>query len=262
MLKKTVIYCASALLWGLGAFSSASALTLSPATQRIQALPGEAKTWQTRVFNEGGQAVMVTPSLSDWNYDARGQKIFRPAGTFPFSVTPYLKMDGNPFLLQPRQSRLVTLQLNVPEGHLGGYHGMAFFHAVPHTPDQGKNQVKMAVRLGSTILYENPETTVIGSRITAAEVSYQKAARTVNFALTVLNEGNTWVESSAVVAVLDASENFVGSFKVPRQIVLRGQSATLKKQWKQSLQPGTYQVLITYQYRGKSITITRSLVIS
>lgn len=261
MLKKTVIYCASALLWGLGAFS-ASALTLSPATQRIQALPGEAKTWQTRVFNEGGQAVMVTPSLSDWNYDARGQKIFRPVGTFPFSLAPYLKIDGNPFLLQPRQSRLVTLQLNVPEGHLGGYHGMAFFHAVPHTPDQGRNQVKMAVRLGSTILYENPETTVIDSRITAAEVSYQKAATAVNFALKVLNEGNTWIEASAVVAVLDASENFVGSFKVPRHIVLRGQSATLKKQWKQALQPGTYQVLITYQYRGKNITITRSLVVS
>jgi len=257
-------YCLAGLFLWLLSMPAAQALTLSPATHRIQG-NGQEQTLTVRCFNEGKQAVLVTPSIDDWGYDAQGEKIFRPAGSLPFSLAPYVSVDTSPFVLEPRQSRFVNLTLKVPLEKLGGYHAMAFFHATPYEPapqPKVRSQVKMAVRLGSTLLYENRDSAVIASQITAAETKYIPGTTPrTEMLLKVKNTGNTWIEAQATVAVMDAADNFLGSFKLPRQIVLRGHSSQLQASWPQRLKPGRYQFLITYQYRGKSTSIVNYLTI-
>jgi len=238
------------------------ALTLSPGTLKIQSQAGEKKSLSIRVFNESKQPVWVTPSVEDWSYGAKGDKIFRPPGTFPFSLAPYVEIEAAPFLLEPRQSKQVSLHVAVPADKLGGHHAIAFFHAVPYQPQPQKqrSQVKMAIRLGTTLLYENPESSVIQSRIRAAEVQSRPTGLQVR--LKIQNDGNTWLDSSATVAVMDNADNFLGTFKLPRQILLRGQQAELVGEWKRKLKAGTYRILITYQYREQSTTIARTLTVS
>lgn len=241
---------------------AAEALTLSPGVLKIQAEAGESRTYTIKVFNEGKQALQITPAVQDWAYNPKGEKIFRPAGTLPFSLAPYVKLETTPFVLGSRQSRQVNLQVNVPADKLGGHHAMAFFHAVPYLPQPQpfRSQVKMAIRLGTTLLYENPASSVIQSRILAVEA--QAIERQPKLQLKVKNEGNTWINSAATVAVLDSADNLLGTFKLSPQIVLRGQQATLSAHWKHKLKPGTYHLLITYQYREKSTTVSRNLTVS
>lgn len=240
----------------------APALTLSPAVVTLATKPGQAKTFSVRVHNESPQTVQVTPSLQDWQYDARGKKVFRPAGTTSFSLAPYLELNTTPFLLETGKSRVVSLSAKVPAGKLGGHHTMLFFHAVPYvSPLSGQHaRVMMAIRLGATLLQESPEALVIKSRI--SDFSVSSGPKGTEARLLVENQGNTWLDASAVVAVTDAQDRFLGSFKLPLRYLLRGQKGELAARWPRALAPGNYRFLVTYQFRGKNTTIARNLTIA
>lgn len=66
-------------------------------------------------------------------------------------------------MLGPRQSKIVSLQVQVPASKLGGHHAIAFFQAVPEpSPIEGKQaRVLFAIRLGTTLLQESADATLI-----------------------------------------------------------------------------------------------------
>jgi hypothetical protein len=135
------------------------------------------------------------------------------------------------------------------------------FQASPYEPAPQKNpaKVKMSVRLGTTLLQEDSQSARVSSRITHCEVLPAKQELKVQ--LTVNNEGNTYLQASGVVAIMDHQDNFLGTFKIPNRTVLRGESAQLVGSWRHKLKPGKYQALVTYQYREQSITVTRNFTL-
>lgn len=247
------------LLWGWQA-SSAEALVLSPAILSFQTEPNQTKSATVRVYNDSRQTMQITPSFQDWEYSGKGQKVFRPAGSLPFSLVPFLEMNQAPFLLEKGQNRLVSVKAQVPSNQLGGHHAMLFFLATPYLPPSQQSRLQIAVKLGATLLQENTDSAVIRSRIKNLDIKAE--AQGITTILEVENQGNTYLNASGQVAVVDQQNRFIGSFKLPQRYVLRGSSSTLKTTWKQVLKPGEYRFLITYQYRGKSTTIARNLTIA
>lgn len=239
----------------------ARALTLSPAVVTLSTAANQAQTFNVRVFNDSPQTIQVTPALQDWQYNAKGQKIFRPAGTLAFSLAPFLELNPAPFTLDPGKSRIVSLNAKVPASQLGGHHAMLFFRAVPYvSPLSGQHaRVLIAIQLGVTLLQESKDALVLKSRITGFEAASGPQGTDVR--LNVENQGNTWLDATGVVAVTDDKDHFIGSFKLPMRYVLRSQAGQLAAHWKQTLAPGNYRFLVTYQFRGQSTTIGRNLTI-
>lgn len=237
------------------------ALTLLPATVKLETADTLPQIFILRIHNEEKSPITVTPSVMDWGYDATQKKIFRAPGTLPFSMAPFISYDATPFVLAPQQGKVVQMQLKMPPNMLGGYHAMAFFHAVP-VPPPGKPRAKvtLAMRLGATLLQETKGTTLIRSRIQDIQVQTGED-RQPSLQLSVTNEGNTYIQASARAALIGAGEKFLGSIQLPSKTLLRGQNHTLSGKWKEPLPPGKYRFMITYEYRNKRVTVLKGFQI-
>lgn len=258
-MKHQLFICS--LFLGLSYSAAVHAITLFPVAVKVQTTGGTTQTHTIRVFNEQKSPIQVTPSLEDWVLK-KGKKVFIKSGAAPFGLSPYAKMDTASFVLQGRESRLVSVNVTVPVDKLGGHHTMAYFMAMAYepAPQQNITKMKMAMKLGTMVLQEDKASATIRSRVIACEVIPEKQG--LKIPLKVVNEGNTYIDASATVAIMDHQDSFLGSFKIPTRILIRGESAELVGKWPHRLKPGTYQALITYHYRDQSTTITRNFTIA
>jgi hypothetical protein len=241
--------------------TSAHALTLFPVAIKVKTSEGQTQTHTIRVFNEHKNPIQVIPSLEDWILQ-NGKRSFLKSGAAPFGLSPYVKMDTSSFVLKGRESRLISVNVTVPADKLGGHYTMAYFLATPYDPAPQQEKVakmKVAVKLGTMVLQEDKASVSIRSRILACEIEPDKQGLKVP--LKVLNEGNTYLDVSGTIAIMDHQDNFLGSFKTPKKHIVRGESTELVGKWSYKLKPGSYQALITYHYRDQSTTITRNFTI-
>jgi hypothetical protein len=246
------------ILFPLKAF----ALTLSPATVKLETEPGVAQTFKLKVTNEGKKKIVVIPSVEEIGFTKKGKKIYLPIGSYPFSIAKYINLPKNTFELNPDETREINCSINVPKGINGGNRAIVFFSGEPYVPPsvKYKSRVKMAVKLGATILQETRGTTVIKSRIKDAIVSI-KADKSLSMALRVLNEGNTHFYGSATVAILGKDDTFIGTLEMPQTLVFPGREGILRGKLNMKIAPGYYNALITYQFKDKNITINKPFLI-
>lgn len=260
---KIILYfcCFLFVLFADALLTPASALTLSPSTVQLETAPGRSQTFILKVYNEEQQPMKITPTIMDWGYDAKGKKIFRPPGTLPLSIAKYISYPAESFILMPHKSRHVQMSITVPDSMTGGHQAVVFFQAMP-VVDPGKNKSKVAVamRLGAILLQEHKNTTVIKSRIKDIHVKIP-AKGGPQIDLDIVNESNTHIYAEATAALLTTDERLIGTIKLPSTLVLRGRTSRLSAQYKKSLSPGAYKLLITYKYRDKYVSVYRSFEI-
>lgn len=253
LLKIVIIFCF--ICFPTPAFS----LTISPATIELETEPGVSKTFTIFVKNDESIKVTINPSIQEIGFDKNGNKIYRPIGSFPSSIARYITYPNTPFELEPKQSKQVNMSITVPKGIIGGNSAVAFFHAIPYFPPSLKivTRVGMAIRLGATIIQETRGSIIVKSRIKSADFIAGTSGKLPALELKVLNEGNTHIYGSAIVAVIGKDESFLGTFNIPELLIFPGKEGNLKGEIKINLQPGSYHALITYQYKDKAITIDK-----
>jgi hypothetical protein len=253
LLKKLILLLV--IFFPLKAFS----LTITPATIKLQTEPGKPQTFSVKVQNESNIELQIEPSVEEFSFDKKGIKFFRPVGSLPGQVARYITFPTSTFNLKPGEIRQVNFSINVPKGIIGGNQAAVSFMSLPYTlPSlKLKTGIVMAVKLSSTVLQETIGTTIVKSRIKTASIKNTTHGNPAKLEMVVKNEGNTYIYGSASVAIMGKDGAFLGTFSIPDTLVLPGQEVLMSEALKLKLPPGSYNALITYIYRDKTITIDK-----
>jgi hypothetical protein len=243
------------VLFPLNAFS----LTIAPGTVKLETEPGVPKTFAMKIYNESSVKIIVTPSVMEFTMNKNGKKIVKPIGSLPSSVAKYLTFPSGDFLLDPKETKEFNMTINVPKSVIGGNYALAFFRATRYIPPGSKFKTKVAtaIKLGATILQETKGTEIISSKIKSVTITKPNKESPLSFSMNLINEGNTYIQASATVAVLGKDDTFIGTFNIKDKLILAGKEGIIKGELKMPHEPGLYHALITYQYRDKSITINK-----
>jgi hypothetical protein len=235
-------------------------LSISPPTVVLQTSPGETRTSVINVFNEKGIGhYKISVYATDIGFDKKGQRIFKRPGGFPNSFAKNIKISPEEFEITDRKGKDVKITLEVPKDIVGGHQSIVFFEATP-IPSKFKKKQRMLVRtrLGATILHEIKGTVNLKSRIRSINVSPPTAAKSMGFNLEVVNDGNTHFYGSAIIAVLNNDDHYIGNINIPKTLILPGRTQKLSGEWKGNLKDGKYHALVTYQYgEDKNVTIDK-----
>ena len=234
------------------------AITLSPSMVEIETEANIPKSIEFSVYNESKNPMKVTSFVWDLIIDEKGGKNPIPPiqNKKNISITKYIEPQEKDFTLEGKQTKIVKVLVNIPKEIKGGNAALVFFEAEP-TIIKGKTVVSVATRLGATILQENKSTAKIKSRISEVQIEKTSPNNPINFKMSALNEGNTFITASATIGILGADDSFRGTFSTDKKIISPNSKVTFEKELRISLPIGSYNAIITYFYKNKNVTITK-----
>jgi hypothetical protein len=235
-------------------------LTISPATVEIETEPDATGNFTIKVYNESSKPLKLNVYVWDLAIDKNGKKIYNsPNPNSKNSIARFITPVEKEFILQSKDTKIVTFLINTPKTISGGNSAIAFFYAMPVIPKEkgAKALIAVSTRLGATILQETKGTVESKSRISSIKISRTKSDNPLEFQMKVLNEGNSFINASAVVGIIENENNFLGSFKIDKKIIPPNGEGLMSKEIKLDLKPGFYHAVVTYQYKGKTITINK-----
>lgn len=255
-LIKLIIF---SFLLSIGYIFNAEAITLIPATAKIEGEPGEVKVHNIQFINDSNLTCDIDVKASEIDFNNKGLKVYNnPTGKK--NVVKNINFSPTNFTLKPGESKSVTFNIRIPDGLQGSDDSMIFFTASPVFLDKTGRKSKMLIdtSLGSLVMVYAKGTEVIKSKIKKAEINTLKN-KTISANLEVVNQGNCHIEGNGSVAVFDQNDRFITSFNIPKTIIYPGQNALIAGDTKVKLNKGQYHALITYQYnQDRNIVIDRA----
>ncbi len=241
---------------------NANALTISPHTVVIQTDSGQAGTTVINVINEGNATYQVNSYPWDIGFDKNGNRIYKPIGSFNYSIAKYVKINPEKFILKSKESQEVKVSIMLPKDMSGGNQAIAFFEAIPidNLKVIKSDKLKMGIRLGGLLLQETKGTIKLASKIKKVDVILPTSTKPLILKLNVSNEGNSHIFASAMVAIMGINDTYIGQLSLNKILIFPKKNDTLIGTWNGVLSKGFYHALITYQYgEDKNIVIDKTI---
>ncbi|MDP9192656.1 MAG: hypothetical protein M3P06_13230 [Acidobacteriota bacterium] len=222
-------------------------LSLSPAVVMLRGENGQSTTQTLRLVN-GTSRTFSFDLIAEDVVPHDGQRTFMSAGMVPGSIAATAVFSQKHLDVPPGETAIVTITVTLP----------------PATPVRavralfrGTNRVMsgnvpMLASLGALLTF-----TISGDvSMTADPLLLQSQSATANFGAshTCTNSGREPLVAKGVMAIVDARGSLVGRSTLRPQRLLPGESARLGGEYPGELHPGTYRVLLTYDYEGQTLT--------
>jgi hypothetical protein len=257
---KTYIYCLVVFFSIFFYSPKVYSLSISPPTLILQTAPGETKTSVINIFNEKGIGhYKINVFATDIGFDKKGMRVYKRPGGLPNSFAKNIKISPEEFEINDLQGKAVKISLEVPKDIKGGHESMVFFEATP-IPKNFSMRSRMLVktRMGAIILHEIKGTELLKSRIRSVVINPPSSLKPMVFRVEVVNEGNTHFYGSAIIAVMNKDNQYIGNINIPKMLILPGRTENLTGEWKSNLKDGKYHALVTYQFgNDKNVTIDK-----
>jgi hypothetical protein len=94
-----------------------SGIAAAPMQLLFDANTGATQTQKVTLSNPGEASITMIADFADWYRDSTGNIIYAPPSTLPRSCSGWLKIfPANQFLLQPGETKEVTVMINMPAG--------------------------------------------------------------------------------------------------------------------------------------------------
>jgi len=108
------------------------AVSVQPSVVKIQVNHGETKNGTFDLYNRADKEVYIKVQLKDWSVDPRSAKReFVAAGKESRSLTDWVIIEPEGFLLGADKHQIVRYTVKVPKDAKGGYWGLACFVTKP-----------------------------------------------------------------------------------------------------------------------------------
>lgn len=137
----------------VSAQGSGSSLSISPLTFELTSNPGDTISNVVRVFNNGDQAMNVVMEVRD--FTAAGERGEVALGTLEnqsFSLTKWVKVSPETFVLEPRSFKVVDYTVSIPpNAEPGGHYGTILASLTSNTESTG---AALAQKIGSLLLLQ------------------------------------------------------------------------------------------------------------
>jgi hypothetical protein len=231
-------------------------LSLSPAVVMTKGSFGQSIT-QTLLLTNGTSRAMAFDLVAEDAVVRDGTREFVPAGELPGSIASTAVFSASSVVVKPFSNASVDVRFTVPQGTQVRA-VVALFRGTDKIPS-GMGSVSMTASLGTLITFNmNGQIDVTADPITAFN---QTDVTNPGIGEWLTNTGNEPVVPSGMVAVLDSSGTLVSKAELPAQRLLPGERLQFKAECPAPLPPGSYRVLASYQFEGKTITQAGELTV-
>lgn len=244
--------------------SQAFSLIIVPSRFEIETEANVPQNLRITVVNDSQKKCGIMAYAMDYFIDKKGDKIFKAKGSLANSISKYITFSETNFILEPDERKEIKININIPEGIVGGNRAVTFFQSFPYKPGYLKqvNNVTVSTRLGATILQETKNTVITKSRILKVDINRPSPEEPLEIKMRVINESNTQVWSTGTVAIIGKDDNFIVSFALNKHLIYPNQEFVLNGKLLTGFAPGSYNALITYQFKDKSISINKPFIIN
>ena len=228
----------------------AADIGLSPARLNLLVPPGGTASAEVTVFSTAAAAVPLSISTADWVQDGEGKLSFVPAGSTPYSASPWLVPSATSLSVPANGQVTTRVTVEAPDDPslAGTYQSVVFFETSPTAPTGPGTHMATRQRLGLVIYV-----TITGTETTGASLD-DMYLQDHQVALVVGNTGNTLMRASGSVEVRDATGSTVATLAVNDEPILRESQRTVSLPLPDDLAPGFYVALaVIDDSRGGSV---------
>ena len=225
------------------------AITVTPLVTEMRVQPGQAGRVRVVVTNDGDMAERVMVQPVDWRTELDGSiSIQRVGAEGVSSLAFYLSVSAYQFILQPGETRDVSLTLSLPSGFSNqprSYWGGYFLKATPASAPPSQ------IGPGATVfVYDD-----VGEPRRHLTMQTLQVLPTGNGAARVLarlrNDGEGYLRLAGAL-LIERNGRVVKRQSVPVSAIFPGLARTIQVPL-DGLAPGSYQIELTFDFGGPTI---------
>jgi hypothetical protein len=173
--------------------------------------PGEQRSFEVIVTNEGTQTLRARAELSDLQLDRLGVPLLEAAGSSRWSAAPWVTIAPQAIALPPGERQRILCRVQVPQGGAGGRYGAILITAQGDAkPEAGGMRVQP--RVGTLVLLTLIRTQRRGADVESLQVRPAQE-NGLEFTAALRNTGNVHFHASGELIVRDATGRSVGRVK-------------------------------------------------
>lgn len=260
MRKPLILALSLVTMTAFAAPAMAATVRIDKARIRLPLKPGETKTDVIRVENPTDQQANVRVYAEDWAYKdiGDGDKDFYSAGTLERSASKWITVNPPEVSIPAYGQAQVNYSLTVPAGNdkKGTYYSVLFFETVigEAVDTEGAN-VLVSGRVGSLIYVDVAGTVQRTGSIDGIEIKPPSGAKPAEFAVTFTNSGNTAIGLEGEYLIMAGDGLVKGRGETTPIYLKEGVTATRTTTWSGRLDPGSYDVIFTFDLGENQILV-------
>jgi hypothetical protein len=231
-------------------------LSLSPAVVLARGAFGQSLSQTLTITNDTTSEFAFEMAAQDVVIKD-GKRIFVPAGETARSIAATAVFSQKSVVVKPFTSASVDVRFTIPE-ETNIRAVVALFRGTNRI-SSASGAVGMTASLGTLITFNlTPNVNVKPEPIQVVP-----ATEAANLAVSewMTNSGTEPILPEGVAAVLNSKGALVGKTTFPVQRLLPGERLEFKAEYPDQLEPGTYKVLCSFQFEGKTLTTDGSFVV-
>jgi hypothetical protein len=232
----------------------AQSITLSPAVIPLAGSAGQSVTQVLTLQNDSDLPLAFEMEARDVVV-RDGARVFVEAGVLADSIAASAVFTPRELRLGPRSRATVTVTLTLPAG-VRHRAAVALFRGTTPVPS-GDRQALLS--LGSLFTFTLSDRVSIAAG--ALEAEPPSASANARLGSTLVNDGAEPVVPAGMAVILDAGGRLVGKAPFAARRLLPGERTTLVADYPGDLGAGTYRAVATFDYAGRALTLTGSLVV-
>jgi hypothetical protein len=243
------------LLPACAAAAAEGTLSLSPAVISLKGDFGQSTTQTLKLTNTTSRSFSFDLVAQDVvSHD--GQRAFVAAGSSPGSIAATAVFRPSHVDVPAGGSAVVSVTVTVPAATTQRAL-IAVFRGTDKILSDGK--VPMTASLGTLLTFSLSDNVAMA----AAPLSIRTQSASANLGVThsCRNEGSEPLVAKGVLAVLDQSGKLVGKAPLTSRRLLPGEHADLGGDFAGELAAGSYQVFVTWDYEGRTLTQSGRVVV-
>jgi hypothetical protein len=236
------------LLWACAASAAEGTLSLTPAVISLKGDFGQSTTQTLKLTNSTSRAFSFDLVAQDV-IAQNGQRAFVAAGSSAGSIAATAVFKPSHVDVPAGGTAVVSVTVTVPPGTTQRAL-IAVFRGTDKILSDGR--VPMTASLGTLLTFSLSDNVTMA----AAPLNIRAQSSSANLGVTQFcsNDGSEPLEAKGVLAILDQKGQLVGKAPLTSRRLLPGEKADLGGDFAGELAAGSYQVFVTWDYEGRTLT--------
>jgi hypothetical protein len=224
-------------------------ISLSPAVIMAKGSFGQGLTQTLTMSNQTGMDFVFELVAEDVIVKNR-QRTYVPAGEAPGSIAATAVFSQKTVLVKANSAVSVDVHLTIPQ-KTDIRAVVAMFRGTDRLPTSS-GSVGMTASLGTLITFNLSENV----RLEPEAVRVAPATSSTNMTISqfIANQGSEPALPEGAAAILNQKGSLVGRATFAPQRLLPGERLEFTAEYPDQLQPGSYRVLCSFQFEGKTLT--------
>lgn len=229
--------------------ASQQALSVTPASQEVQADPGKTSKIKATIRNSSKQTLPIKVRVEDFTASGEEGQVALTSDS-DYSVVGWTTITPNTLTLGPGESREINATIIVPAGAAGGRYGSFVFSVTPE--NAGTDAAKVSQEIASLFLVRinGPVNEVLSlNEFSAPQFSEQGP---IPFSMTFKNSGNVHVKTFGLVNVTGMFNKKIADIVVKPSNVFPGAERVITASLDREFLIGPYTATAVMYYGSKN----------